>query len=192
MVDKKKETLETLGTILDGEAKRDAIHIAVAPVVAQETLWPGENVGADGTTNSTLVGIVDPFLKDRVKKGERFWLFIYPKKIDSLRHVWTHPEFADESTLSEADELKVAQVIDNLDGSSRKWIEEFADKLGRSYDQLMKDAEVWLTTGEYIQDNSESYKSYYDEFEEFWERYEKITGKKVLDGEKESFFTCSC
>ena len=79
---------------------RDAIHIAVVPVTAARQLYPGARVGRDpddpsrfSNRSETLVGIVDPFLTKAVAEGERFWLFLYPNTITSLRHVWTHPEF---------------------------------------------------------------------------------------------------
>jgi hypothetical protein len=91
--------------IQDGDRRRDAIHIAVAPVTAAEKLLPGQHVGfvndPDRPGNTEIVGmwaeekigIVDPFLVNAIEEGERFWLFLYPNTITSLRHVWTHPAF---------------------------------------------------------------------------------------------------
>lgn len=79
-------------------AKRDAIHSAVAPAEAGVALEPGQHVArsSDGTFTPVgkKIGIVDPYLKSPVAKGEMFWLFLYPGSVTSLRHVWTHPDFA--------------------------------------------------------------------------------------------------
>jgi len=87
--------------ITDGDRRRDAIHIAVAPVMASSRLEPGQHVGLIREGNVELVGpcernlgIVDPFLSAPVEEGQRFWLFLYPGTISGLRHIWTHPEFA--------------------------------------------------------------------------------------------------
>ncbi len=87
----------SLGTILGPERHRDAVHIAIAPVVAAVPLAPGEHIGIlpDGRAGrcDKLLGIVDPFLPKHAEIGERFWLFLYPNSITSLRHVWSHPAF---------------------------------------------------------------------------------------------------
>lgn len=80
------------------DARRDAVHIAVAPVVAGGLLFAGDHVGPDlnGTfhcVGSGCIGVVDPFLLEPVQYGERFWLFLYPNTVTSLRHVWTHDAF---------------------------------------------------------------------------------------------------
>jgi hypothetical protein len=86
--------------IADGDRRRDAIHIAVAPVTAAVRLAPGQHVGLIREGDLELVGpcdhaigIVDPFLAEEIERGQRFWLFLYPGSITALRHVWTHPAF---------------------------------------------------------------------------------------------------
>lgn len=88
--------------IEDGDRRRDAIHIAVAPVTATERLRPGQHVGLVSNdtehvgvmvSSETCIGIVDPFLNEAVEKDQRFWLLLYPNTITSLRHYWTHPDF---------------------------------------------------------------------------------------------------
>jgi hypothetical protein len=91
----------------EGESvTRDAIHVAIAPAIAGCDLWPGQPVvmfdqnslGAwmtDLASRPELkpIGVVDPFLNGFVAKGQRFWLFLYPGTVTSLRHYWTHPAF---------------------------------------------------------------------------------------------------
>lgn len=73
------------------EHRRDAVHVAVAPVTAPERLDPGQHVCLNGNPHpySEHVGIVDPFLLSPVEKGERFWLCLYPNTVTGIRHVWT-------------------------------------------------------------------------------------------------------
>lgn len=86
--------------IADPAAGRDCVHVAVAPVTAGQRLWPGDHVGLDAglavddPVHCPPVGVVDPFLREEVQPGQRFWLFLYPGSITGLRHVWRHPAFA--------------------------------------------------------------------------------------------------
>lgn len=94
-----------LGQLAGDDARRDAVHIAVAPVMAGQDLVPGQHVGfgnsKDARTSTVVIlertrciGVVDPFLSAPVRKGERFWIFLYPGTVTSLRHVWTHSAFS--------------------------------------------------------------------------------------------------
>lgn len=88
-----------MGSIINEEVARDAIHMAVAPVVAAEDLRPGMHVYLTSygeavhsiEVGESPVGIVDPFLRRPVRKGQQFWLLLYPNTVTSLRHEWEHP-----------------------------------------------------------------------------------------------------
>jgi hypothetical protein len=90
-----------IGELCTEDARRDAIHIAIAPVVSRQPLQSGDRVALDerGTAfcveenDSRAIGIVDPFLRTQVQRGDKFWLFLYPNSITNLRHVWEHPAF---------------------------------------------------------------------------------------------------
>lgn len=191
--DKRKVTtdaLETLGTIIGNGEARDAIHLAVEPVEAGVKLAVGAHVHLrDGKAYATSpgegVGIVDPFLMDAVKKGERFWLVVYPRQITSLRHVWTHPAFP-------AAEVSTAPKY----SASEQWIRDFADRVSLHYDVLMEGAAEWVRTndgkwgGEYL-----CFGGLLEGVsvpDEFWDHYDAVTGKTTPETHRGSFFTCSC
>jgi hypothetical protein len=91
----------TLGNLIDADrVGRDAIHMAIAPGVAAEELYPGQHVGFAEPGNlrrfgpgGPHVGIVDPFLRGPVPVGAGFYVCLYPNTVTSLRHVWQHPAF---------------------------------------------------------------------------------------------------
>lgn len=170
--------------IIHTTAARDAIHIAVAPVVAANLLPPAAHVGliTQGgdvlatNTASRKIGVVDPFLRNAVKAGERFWLFLYPNTITALRHEWVHPDFpAEDRTVAAKD-----------------WVRHFAEHRadGLSYDEIMAAAKDYLATGAYLIEGGRFEGIYVDD--EFWQHYEVITGEKVPKDDRGSFFSCSC
>lgn len=118
-----------LGKLAEADAGRDAIHIAVAPVVAAEVLSPGTHIGvdSDGLANpqEKHIGIVDPYLTRAVKAGERFYLCLYPNTITSLRHHWIHPAFKDEGPAPP--EAIPAPVPDKA--ASEAWLREYAKRV---------------------------------------------------------------
>lgn len=116
-----------LGKIITTEQHRDAVHIAVAPVEAKTRFRPGYPVSLDQDGKAYLgtdpVGIVDPFLQDAVQPGQRFWLFLFPGSITSLRHEWTHPAFcaSDERYESEKWLRSYAEDLNNYEENEQAY-----------------------------------------------------------------------
>jgi hypothetical protein len=189
--DKRKvstDALETLGTIIGENEKRDAIHLAVAPAVASVKLFPGQDVNAKGEPADPFVGIVDPFLKTPVQPGQRFWLVIYPRMIHSLRHVWTHPSFADEA------ETVYPQAT--AKDESMAWIKQYADGLSLHWTRLLEGADEWVESkkrggyGDYLVEGGTLEGEYTSD--EFWRHYEIVRGITLPEDTKTNFFSCSC
>lgn len=102
------DALETLGMIHFKPEHRDAIHLAVEAVKANSNLEVGQKIGiingvayptgsvysdSADTFKVPYHGIVDPFLPRGPYKGETFWFVMAPRMVQSLRHVWEHPDF---------------------------------------------------------------------------------------------------
>lgn len=191
------EPITTIGKILTDEPQRDAIHMAIAPVVAACNLEPGEHVGVndkgEADPSAEHIGIVDPFLRAPVKQRERCWLFLYPNTITSLRHDWSHPAFE-------------PKALDQEQEAAWKWMREFAaqhyshrdeyyDGMGRYYtaEEVIGLANDFLLSGDrHVQQGSESLRDYTIP-EEFWPRFEAITGVKVADYHRDQVpFCCTC
>lgn len=193
------DALATLGTIISENEKRDAIHLAVIPTVAQHSLRPGEHVQATGDVGPNPVGIVDPFLPARgVRRGEWFWLVIYPRQINSLRHVWTHPAFPDEkpqeieqcqTKIREDAETRLRAITDSWEGPDYDTFVKLAIN-GRAGDE--NDSQYygnsWNIEGEYIYSYGRDASGEIPP--EAWDLVETITGKKVKD--RPQYFSCSC
>lgn len=177
-----------LGSILAADEPRDAVHIAVVPMIAAVTLKPGQHIGrlSDGTAAPTAnphVGIVDPYLTTKVKEGDRFWLFIYPGQVTTLRHEWTHPLLP----LSQ-DRSPNGNDVEKAKAEGR--LANFADDAGLSYDELIKAARSFIKYDSYLCDGGrwEGFGIY----DKFWEDYSMVTGELIPNDKRWSFFSCSC
>lgn len=172
----------TVGKLVSEYANRDAIHVAIAPVEADEPLLPGTHIGlaADGKADSKAkpIGIVDPFLKQAVKSGQRFYLFLYPKTVTGLRHDWTHPAFT-----------QVANVADPQKAESEAWLRNFAEEYCGDYDEMLVAA---VTGGEYCFGNDINYGDFSAD-SEFWRHVENVTGERLSDDHRSNAgFRCAC
>lgn len=183
------DTQAKIGKLLDADEGRDAIHIAVAPVVADNSFAPGQHasLGPDGRAMDVgdFIGIVDPFLKERVRKGQRFFLFLYPNTITSLRHLWTHPAFPAEDS----------KPLDDLRAASVRWMRAWAtehmiyDYYGNRDKRSGEEAyESAIAAGH--NESVGPYESARDTMDaEWWHHWQNITGSKK---EKPEYFSCAC
>jgi len=189
-----------LGQLITTPQERDAIHIAVAPVIAHETLAAGDHVGfVAGSTEqvakrgTTPIGVVDPFLTQYVAPGERFWLFLYPYTISSLRHDWTHPAF------ERSEPVPVATPADPK-AESEAWLRKFAAECGVGYDWLMESALEKATRGGYgLNSHHDMPDVAFTKSAEAWRHFAIVTGVAVdpewLTGDadsSEAMFYCGC
>lgn len=198
-----RDAVATMGAILTDDIEgRDAVHVAVIAAVAAEDLVPGQDVGKDGGV-ANPVGIVDPFLREPVKEGQRFWLFLYPRTITSLKHSWTHPAFGDDvrPTISEQ----------NIE-ASEQWLRDFIARSDcPSYEVLIAAAvgdhhknldpqydadyfysalEKWDSDNTYLHFGGRD--AHGEIPPEFWDHVEVVTGRKIPRDKRATYFSCSC
>ena len=188
----------TIGKIIDETARKDAVHFALAPMYAFEKIWPCSHVKLMPTrpgyvrhaheTDPLAIGVIDPFLLEGAEKDERFWVFLNPNTITNLRHEWEHPAFAEQEQTS--DQKTAAKVADALLRTpQRRLLEDFAEEIDVSYEELLNAASDFVTAGNYLSQGSkfEGVRSP----EGFWSAYDFVTQTKsgMTD---ESFFSCAC
>jgi hypothetical protein len=182
------------------DAGRDAIHIAIIPVTAADTLKPGQavTVSMDGGPWAfgilsreawNPVGVIDPFLTKSVKAGERCWLFLNPRSITSLRHVWSHPKFPEEETKSPVSLSAAKERIREVCTSAGIDDTIFLQAVMSPYlqygnyddDGIRIDHDYVLSMGRDAGGEIPGY---------FWDDVEAVTGVKLRY--RPSHFTCSC
>ncbi len=97
-----------LGTQPDwSDPEKDAVHVAIYKALARENLKAGDRVvfhddwGPDGSVRrpeddkEKVIGIVDPFLTEEVKRNTYVWVVMLPGTVTGLRHEWSHPLVAE-------------------------------------------------------------------------------------------------
>lgn len=172
-----------LGQLIEGAAERDAIHVAVTPVLAGENLYPAQRVTLTGglaRPGEPAVGIVDPYLSHAVPKGAMFWLCLLPGTVTGMRHHWAHPRFDDEDEHTDAEE----------------WMRNFAKQADLTFEQVLSAGRTYLATGAYFvqRDSSAAQDAAHRLGSEFWRRYAEITGERVPEDirDEDAPFSCSC
>lgn len=204
------DALDTLGKVHQYDEKRDAIHLGVEPVVAAHTLKPGQHIGFDKNGKASksakeLLGIVDPFLKAPVNKGEKFWLVVYPREITSLRHVWEHPKFPNSREIG-AEEIVLQVKTPTAKEEAYAWIQDYAESFGRysdydyGYQSIDADDLIYYAKSN-IERREGDWKDYLvkgglleGEYvsEEFWNKLAIYLDVDIPENRRENFFSCSC
>ena len=172
-----------LGTIPGEDCERDAVHVAVIPLIAAHDMWPGHRVGVNRESRADSqatphLGIVDPFLPGAITAGTRFYLCLFPGTVTGMRQHWEHPAFTPE-----------AQAYDALNYSI-EWLKSAAVKLGVAYEDLIGDTSA-LVNGDYINNGEHIRDVWYGLEDEFWSHHEIVTGKKTPCRDRGGI-TCSC
>ena len=171
--------------------QRDAIHIAIVPIKARNNLQPGQRVGVTpdgewagtpGGLFSEAVGIVDPYMEQRVLGGQTFWLCLFQGSVHTLRHEWTHPCFpgtvSDKPRIS-GEQMMAEQRVRAFVAQECSW---------RTYEEFLDEAKDAVSMGHGIQmGNNESVNTY----DELLQDIGILTGIDVSDKEG-PWFRCAC
>jgi hypothetical protein len=125
-----------LGKLITSPVERDAVHVAIIPLIAGEELHRGQKFRlgkgqqdiayiGDYNDGEEAIGIVDPFLNEEnyyIQKGETFWGLLNPNTVTGMRHHWEHPAFPQE-TEEEVDVHKA-------------WLLDFCDRWNFNFKEL--------------------------------------------------------
>lgn len=197
---------ENIGKLIttDDLFKKDAIHIAVAPVIAMDILYPGAPLGFSEPGNTQKVevnrvnsiGIVDPFLPSPVKEGEKFFMFLFPNTITGLRHDWNHPAFtADTSATNTVERTVETATSAAFQDRSRSY--EYLNNVAHELDMSFTDFIHDLT--EYDQGRGDNMLTYsvadggiYDyDWPTIWRYFTEYTGIEI-NLSYDCPYSCSC
>lgn len=184
-----------LGELVTEEVERDAIHIAIVPVRATETLRPGQHIGLQpgselfvGKSFKPHIGIVDPFLKKPVKKDDIFYMCLYQNTVTGMRHHWLHPSFSEAPKAVEITKVKSEEDL------LKEEFAMIANQADVTYNRLYEAFENYAEYGEYTYNGSnESYSSVSSiDRERAWEIFEILSGKVNNQAYSPMPFSCSC
>lgn len=181
-----------LGHLLPHDRARDAVHIAVIPVVAGEALQPGDRVvivppgrGVKRRVEHRheWVGLVDPYLGAYVREGQRFWCFMRPGTVTAMHHNWHHDAFPLSVASDEGTKLM-----------SEGWLRNFAERYQVGYMNLVEQATAGdskypgITVGtDDVHEMSDGEKSL------FWHHLAVVTGRMYsAEYQGNMYWSCAC
>jgi len=174
--------------------QRDAIHVAVIWVLAGEGLYPGTRVKIQEQKEAfrntkEWHGVVDPYLKDPVRVGDGFWLYLKPNSVTDMTHQWDHPDFPIW------EENRFEGVLSFYDVAH---LGDLAGKCGWTVEILLSEARKYVEQGREEQAcaNDENYMEIDNsDWRYFWEIFFKLYPKLKFEVDKEDpalVYRCAC
>ena len=172
--------------------ERDAIHVAVIPLIAgEEYMQSGDKIRlslenpevAMSGDYGNHIGVVDPFLEgSSLKIGDKFWAFLKPGTVTGMRHHWQHPSFEGFQLAANEHEL---------------WLRQFCDKWNFDFQELVEAGSETESSWRYVTARGHDLHSAseLDPGDEhlFWMHLEAYTGQEFTDDHKrEMQWSCSC
>jgi hypothetical protein len=156
--------------------KRDAVHVAIFPTVAGCLLHAGNHVELEHGTAVLCepgkgIGIVDPFLKNELKKGDRLYICLYPDTVTGMRHEWSHP------------------AVDSQDGVKAK-LEQIGKEYHTDLEQVLDACEAFANGEDFCFWGDYGPDMMYERGGEIAQLYYMLTGK-TIDPDQASF-RCAC
>jgi len=108
---------------------KDAVHVAIVSLRAGQALKPADHITLNDEREavrcdpSKSFGVVNPFVNGPTVRGTWFWGLLHMQEVPSVQHHWDHPEHSFAAPTTEP--------------KRNKYLSEFADKLGITYEALM-------------------------------------------------------
>ena len=177
----------TLGTVHKTIEGRDAVHLALYQVTLGQNIsgWNKarkltvkENGRAykynEHNKNEVAYGILDPFISQDLKVGDKVWMVLFPGMIKSFHHVWNHDLFPETP--------KEDPIQSNVKPEQKDYIviENIASQLEITFDQLVEKAIDYLEQGEYHYGRDEVECVYLSD--DFWFEFHQYTNMKYAKG----------
>ncbi len=133
--------------------------------------------------HNTRQALIDAINEDPYNAMNHFayadWLEEYGDKLDDVEEMKFQRAWTKEREEAEAEACA--------------WLENYAnDVLQMSYEKLMAAAERHVETGRRAYLGFETPDLVYAQNDTFWECYELVTHRSVVEDKKHTFFSCSC
>lgn len=195
-----------IGQLVTSSQQRDAIHIAIIPIMAGEAMNPGTRVtlnkagqAIDAGDCNAGIGVVSPFLLAPVQPGDVFWLLLNPGTIRTLRHEWSSDVFPLEPVVAIEDGYM--RVSHREVEASATWLRKFAEdnfNEGREtaeayYNDMVSSFERAGEEAVFLQVHGSSRsRELQEDFSELQRHLENVIGKRLPRNRDNTFFTCWC